>query len=118
LYKRGYVPQFVYKAIDRAEEAAQSFMASPAMLFESFGFRYIGPIDGHDIEDLKGALEHAKNQDVPVLIHAHTAKGKGYAPAEKDPVAWHATKPFEIMKGIAKKTSKPTQPTPPSYTDV
>lgn len=99
LYRRGYVPEFVYKAIDRAEEAAQSFFAGPAMLFESFGFRYIGPVDGHNLTDLLTAINNAKEQDVPVLIHAVTDKGKGYQPAEEDPLTWHAVKPFDRKRG-------------------
>jgi 1-deoxy-D-xylulose-5-phosphate synthase len=95
LYRRGYVPEFVYKAVDRAEEAAQGFFATPSMLFESFGFRYIGPIDGHNLEELHTTLSNAKGQDVPVLIHARTRKGKGFERAEDDPITWHAVKPFD-----------------------
>ncbi len=119
LYKRGYIPEVVYKFIDRAEEATQSFFASPAMLFEAFGFRYIGPVDGHNIADLKQALENARAQDIPVLIHAHTVKGKGYEPAEIDPIKWHGVTPFDRDKGEF-VSSKPAvaQKIPPSYTAV
>ncbi|MCO6429741.1 MAG: 1-deoxy-D-xylulose-5-phosphate synthase [Deltaproteobacteria bacterium] len=99
LYKRGYVPELLYKAIDRAEELTQGFMSTPAMLFESFGFRYIGPVDGHNIQALIQALINAKQQDVPVIIHARTTKGKGYEPAENDPVKWHGVNPFNRSKG-------------------
>ena len=117
LHKRGYVPEVVYKAIDRAEEATQGFFASPAMLFGGFGFRYIGPIDGHNVEDTVRALENAKNQDIPVLIHACTRKGKGYEPAEVDPLKWHGVKPFNRTAGEFLSSAKPSKPAP-SYTKV
>ncbi|MCB0338824.1 MAG: 1-deoxy-D-xylulose-5-phosphate synthase, partial [Bdellovibrionales bacterium] len=117
LYKKGYVPELVYKAIDRAEEAAQGFFASASMLFEAFGLRYIGPIDGHNIEELVSALTAAKSQDVPVLVHAYTIKGKGYEPAEKDPVTWHGVKPFCPTKGEFLGSGS-ISTSPPSYTDA
>lgn len=96
LHSKGYVPEFVYRTIDRAEEAAVGFMAGGAAgWFESFGFRYIGPVDGHSLEDLITSLQHAKNQDGPVIIHARTAKGKGFEPAEVDPLKWHGVVPFD-----------------------
>lgn len=116
LYRRGYVPDLLYKAIDRAEEATQSFLAGPSMLFEAFGFRYIGPIDGNNVGELVQALQSARRQDVPVLIHARTVKGKGYEPAEEDPIKWHGVVPFDRSKGqffpttIVKKI--------PTYTQV
>jgi len=117
LYKRGYVPELVYKVLDRAEEAAQSFVSTPMHLFQAFGFRYIGPIDGNNIEELVVALEHAKTQDVPVIVHARTVKGKGYEPAEEDPGKWHGVNPFDRNEG--KFISKPlTKAPPPTYTKV
>ncbi len=118
LYKKGYVPELVYKAIDRAEEAAQSFIAGPAMVFEAFGFRYIGPVDGHNIDDLLSAIENAKQQDVPVLIHACTIKGKGYEPAETDPLKWHGVNPFDRSKGEFLGAKPIPVQAPPSYTNV
>lgn len=115
LVERGIIPRTFYRALDRAEEAAQGFLTTPAMLFTSFGYRYIGPIDGHNLDQIIEALEHAKEQDGPVLIHASTQKGKGYAPAEEDPVAYHGVGPFEIDGGKFKKSGGPKAP---SYTDV
>jgi 1-deoxy-D-xylulose-5-phosphate synthase len=117
LHKSGYVPDLVYKVLDRAEEAAQSFVSHTGVLFEAFGFRYIGPIDGHNIDELSTALQHAKNQDRPVLVHIRTAKGKGYEPAEVDPITWHGVTPFDRSeaKFLAKVSSTKT---PPSYTKV
>ena len=117
LHQRGYVPDLVYKAIDRAEEAAKGYFSPAAVLFEAFGFRYIGPVDGHNIEDLKTAIEHAKEQDVPVLVHAHTVKGKGYGAAEEDPLKWHGVKPFDRAKGEFLKGTQSITPAP-QYTNV
>lgn len=114
LHEKGYVPNIVYKAIDRAEEATQGFLATPAMLFEALGFRYIGPVDGHDLSDLIPAFENAKNQDGPVVIHAVTVKGKGYNPAEEDPIKWHGVVPFDRSK--AEFMTEPAKL--PSYTGV
>ncbi len=123
LHKRGYVPELLYKAMDRAEEATQGFFSSPAMLFESFGFRYIGPVDGHNIKELLHALENAKRQDIPVIIHARTVKGKGYEPAEGDPITWHGVVPFDRSRGEFRGVGNTQVITPPpqkvpSYTGV
>ncbi|MCL4140579.1 UNVERIFIED_CONTAM: hypothetical protein GTU68_052615 [Idotea baltica] len=107
LYRQGYIPELVYKTIDKAEEMTQGFISSAALLFEAFGFRYIGPVDGHSMEALTEAFENAKAQDVPVLVHVSTLKGKGFEPAEKDPWGWHATKP---LKKVSSKI--------PTYTEV
>lgn len=117
LYRKGYVPELVYRAIDRAEEAAQGFFAGPAMLFESFGFRYIGPVDGHNIDELLSAFESAKRQDVPVLVHAYTQKGKGYEPAEADPITWHGVNPFNRSRGEFVAGKAAVRPIP-TYTGV
>lgn len=115
LYKSGFVPNIIYKAIDRAEEAAQVFVAHTSVLFEAFGFRYIGPIDGHNIDDLLTALSHAKKQEGPVLVHIRTSKGKGYEPAEVDPIKWHGVTPFDRSRATFHPTGGKK---PPSYTQV
>ena len=117
LVERRLIPRAFYRALDRAEEAAQGFFSTPAMLFESFGYRYIGPIDGHNLDQLIEALENANAQDGPVLIHALTVKGKGYEPAEQDPVKWHGVVPFDVEEGAFKKKVG-NAPTPPAYTTV
>ena len=76
LHERGIIPHTVFRAVDKAEEAAQGFLSTPSMLFGSFDFRYLGPVDGHNIEQVLDALERAKEQDGPVLIHALTMKCK------------------------------------------
>lgn len=118
LYKKGLVPELVYRILDKAEEATQGFITSPSMLFESFGFRYIGPVDGHNIQDLVHALKNAKQQDVPVLVHAYTVKGKGYQPAESDPLTWHGVVPFDRGRGEFLSSGGPKKIPAPSYTAV
>lgn len=119
LYRKGYVPDLLYKAIDRAEEATQGFFSSPSMLFEAFGFRYIGPVDGNNLGEVIQALENAKLQDIPVLVHCRTRKGKGYEPAEEDPIMWHGVVPFDRSKGEFKGASTSTPPKKvPSYTGI
>lgn len=82
----------------------------PSVIWESLGFYYIGPIDGHNRELLEAAFEHAKGvKDKPVFIHAMTVKGKGHPEAEMDSIKWH---------GVSAKGPKPSIPTPPSYSKV
>ena len=74
----------------------------PKMFFEDIGFKYLGPIDGHNIEDMELIFKRAKELDEPVLIHVLTKKGKGYKPAEEEPDKFHATSPFCIETGKPK----------------
>ena len=85
----------------------------PGMLFEDMGITYLGPVDGHDVKQLSRVLNEAKRLDHAVLVHVLTKKGKGYAPAEKNPSAFHGVNPFNISTGKPKKAK-----TAPSYTDV
>ena len=73
------------------------------MFFEDIGFKYLGPVDGHNIEALEGLLKISKQLDEPVLIHVLTKKGKGYKIAEQNPDKFHATGPFDIKTGKSKK---------------
>ena len=75
--------------IRRTEESMKN-MVSPDMLFEAIGFNYIGPIDGHDIDELTATLETMRDLEGPQLLHVYTTKGKGFGPAEADPVRYHA----------------------------
>jgi 1-deoxy-D-xylulose-5-phosphate synthase len=80
-------------------------MFVPGMLFEDLGVRYVGPIDGHDMDVLVDALENVRDMQGPRVIHIITQKGKGFAQAEKDPVVWHGATPFDKISGqMAKKT--------------
>lgn len=79
------------------------FLAS--RFFEQFGLRYIGPVDGHDIDALKDAFTVAKEDKRSVIVHVVTKKGKGYKPAEDDPTAWHGVGPFDVASGALRKSS-------------
>ena len=84
-----------------ARKMEESFkgLFTPGMLFEAFGFEYIGPIDGHDLPALIETLENVKKLDNSVLIHVLTTKGKGYKPAEDNPALFHGVGPFDIKTG-------------------
>ncbi len=88
----------VLKVAKRAEESLKGLF-TPGMLFEAFGFEYIGPIDGHDIDRLMETFEKVRRFDDAVLIHVLTKKGKGYRPAEEKPALFHGVGPFEIETG-------------------
>ena len=84
-----------------ARKMEESFkgLFTPGMLFEAFGFEYIGPIDGHNLPALIETLENVKKFDNSVLVHVLTTKGKGYKPAEDNPALFHGVGPFEIKTG-------------------
>ncbi len=85
----------------------------PGAIFETLGFTYLGPIDGHDIKSMRDIFQKVDVIDAPVLIHVHTTKGKGYAPAETSPDKFHGVGKFDKASGqVFKKKS------PPSYTEI
>jgi 1-deoxy-D-xylulose-5-phosphate synthase len=84
-------------------------------IFEELGFTYIGPVDGHNLEELIAAFQQAHQITGPVLVHVATIKGKGYEIAEKDQVGYHAQNPFDLATGKAKPSSKPK---PVTYSKV
>jgi len=92
-------------------EAHMKGMFTPGMLFEELGFNYFGPIDGHDLPTLIKTLRNLKTQTGPRLLHIITQKGKGYGPAEADPVAYHAVKAGFYDKQETSPTKKVTKPT-------
>ena len=96
----------------RTKNSIKQFLI-PGMLFENMGLTYLGPVDGHDIRKLERIFREAQKIDHAVLIHVITRKGKGYAPAEKNPAAFHGVGPFCIETGELKKSSEN-----PSYTEV
>ncbi len=89
---------FAYK-VD--ESVKNIFM--PGMLFQELGFRYVGPIEGHNLDALVERLSAVRNMRGPILVHVLTQKGKGFEPAEEDPFKWHAAKPFDKDSGNATK---------------
>ena len=78
----------------------------PGMYFEEIGFKYVGPIDGHNIEDLEYIFKEVKKIDEPILVHVLTKKGKGYKPAEENPDKFHGASPFDIETGKSLKKKK------------
>ena len=96
----------------RIKESLKNLVV-PGILFEELGFRYYGPVDGHDIEQLVHVLDHIKNFKGPQLVHVVTKKGKGYAYAERDASKFHGIGSFDKKTGIKEKTSDF-----PSYTQV
>jgi 1-deoxy-D-xylulose-5-phosphate synthase len=89
-------------------------MVLPGTLFEEMGFKYYGPIDGHDVEELVRVLENLKSIKGPRLLHVLTQKGKGYEPAEEDPCTYHGVVPFNLKTGLVASAKKST----PTYTQV
>ncbi len=104
-----------WRFMSRWEEHVKG-MVVPSTLFEELGFNYLGPIDGHDLPVLIRTIKTAKEVKGPNLLHIITAKGKGYEPAEKDPVKYHAVGPFDPEKGVVSKPAPKVQQ--PSYTQV
>jgi 1-deoxy-D-xylulose-5-phosphate synthase len=86
----------------RSEEHVKG-MVLPGTLFEEMGFNYIGPIDGHDMRTLVTTLRNVRERKGPQLLHVVTTKGKGYAPAEADPITWHGPGPFDPASGTIYK---------------
>jgi 1-deoxy-D-xylulose-5-phosphate synthase len=98
----------LFELAKRFEEHAKG-MIVPATLFEKFGFNYIGPIDGHDLESLVPTLENIKHLKGPQFLHVVTKKGQGYKLAEADPVAYHGPSKFDPAVGIIKPATPPKQ---------
>jgi 1-deoxy-D-xylulose-5-phosphate synthase len=99
----------LFELAKRFEEGAKGLVV-PATLFEKFGFNYIGPIDGHDLESLVPTLENIRHLSGPQFLHVVTKKGQGYKLAEADPVAYHGPGKFDPAVGLVKSTAvaKPT----------
>ena len=95
-------------------KASTKQLLVPGMLFEEYGFMYLGPIDGHDVSLVQATMERAFAMDGPVVIHAVTKKGKGYLPAERNPELFHGVGPFDLETGVPVKKT----PHAPTYTSV
>ncbi len=96
----------IVRIIRRFQESIKALMVR-SVIFEELGFRYIGPIDGHDIPRLVKAFSAVRDYDGPALVHVVTKKGKGYKPAEKDPTWFHSAPSFDIATGKAKAGKNP-----------
>lgn len=100
----------VIKEMARRTEEHLKGMMVPGTLFEELGFNYIGPIDGHDVDAMVETLRNMRGLQGPQLLHIMTKKGKGYEPAEKDPIGWHAVPKFDPTQ-FRKPDTKPGLPT-------
>lgn len=112
----GKLPRYLSgRARDAARKVAEGLknLVVPTILFEELGFRYIGPINGHNLEDLVETFRSVKRLRGPILIHVLTQKGKGYLPAEENPSQFHGLGSFSIETGAPVKSGGP-----PSYTEV
>jgi 1-deoxy-D-xylulose-5-phosphate synthase len=98
----------------RRSEEHMKGMVLPGTMFEEMGFNYVGPIDGHDVGGLVKTLKNMRQRRGPQFLHVVTRKGKGYAPAEADPIKWHGPGPFDAKAGVIFKEKA----TGPSYSQV
>jgi 1-deoxy-D-xylulose-5-phosphate synthase len=107
------MPAAAWELARRSEVHAKG-MVLPGTLFEEMGFNYIGPVDGHDVTALTATLHNMRDRKGPQLLHVVTQKGKGYAPAEADPIKWHGPGPFDAASGQLHKEAS----SGPSYSQV
>lgn len=109
------IPGWGQNMIDRIKRTKNGIkqLLIPGMLFENMGITYLGPVDGHDIRQLQKALLEARKLDHAVLVHVLTKKGRGFAPAEKNPAKFHGVGPFDVKTGEFLNKKKY-----PDYTDV
>lgn len=98
-------PQVMEEMVVRLEESAKHLL-TPGSLFEELGFRYVGPIDGHDVNALVDTFSRVKDMQRTILVHVITRKGKGYTRAEDDPWTWHAAAPFNPATGQGTKKGR------------
>lgn len=123
LYKlRADVEQFIqkipkvgettYRYLDKIKDSFK-YLVIPGILFEELGFTYVGPVDGHNLRQLTQTLTDATRLKGPILIHVMTKKGKGYKPAEENPIRFHGVPGFEVTTGTLPKPKGP-----PTYTEV
>ena len=103
----------IKELVKRTEEHLKG-MVVPGTLFEELGFNYIGPVDGHDVLTLVQTLKNMRDLKGPQFLHIMTKKGKGYAPAEKDPITWHAVPKFDPASGLLPKAVEGL----PSYSKI
>ncbi len=106
-YRNSFLPRIPYlSAILSRMKRWLKERIIPENIFDDFGYEYIGPIDGHDIRKTEGVLRWAKEQKKPVLVHVITQKGRGYAPAEKAPEAFHGVGAFDPASGVPRYTGE------------
>jgi 1-deoxy-D-xylulose-5-phosphate synthase len=103
--------QLMEEAGSKLEESMKHLL-TPGMLFQELGFRYVGPVEGHDLDALVETLGRVRNLSGPILVHVITRKGKGFHLAEEDPWTWHAASPFDKITGRGRKKLSTTVPAP------
>lgn len=101
------IGKFMARAFGKVKKSFKYFLV-PGIIFEEMGFRYLGPVDGHDLPNLISILDHSKKTKGPVLIHVITTKGKGYELAESSPEEYHSVTPFQLNSSEIKKNSPTT----------
>ncbi|MDR1487461.1 MAG: 1-deoxy-D-xylulose-5-phosphate synthase, partial [Deltaproteobacteria bacterium] len=106
------------RRFQRAEESLKAFLVSPTAFLAAWGFKYIGPIDGHNLPRLVSALRQVKVLKKPVLLHVMTTKGKGFLPAEKNPLAFHGVGRSKSLADDLPTQTSLTQTIKKTYTDV
>ena len=113
------VGENILSVLRKSEESLKGFF-TPGMLFEAFKFKYVGPIPGHELEDLIETLKNVRDHSHgPILVHVLTTKGKGYEPAESRPDNYHGIGPFDIVNGKAKtKNEAEVKKAKKTYTEV
>jgi 1-deoxy-D-xylulose-5-phosphate synthase len=111
--RTGSIGDVMQSVVLKMEETAKTLL-TPGVLFEELGFRYVGPVDGHDLPALVSTLRNVKDWKGPRLVHVVTKKGKGYPLAEANPVVWHGATPFDKISGEMPKKKGGL----PAYTNV
>ncbi len=113
-FKKGYrkamsilpLGKYIYRFTHNVKKAVKEVLL-PCSMFEDMGFAYLGPVDGHDLKGLTHLLKYARDLHCPVVLHIRTIKGKGYAPAEQNPDAFHGVSPFQVETGAPQSPPKP-----------
>ena len=103
--KMPFIGKCLTQKLDKAKDTVK-YMLVPGTIFEEMGLKYIGPVDGHNLEELIDVLNRVRNFEKPVLLHVVTKKGKGYAFSENHPEKFHGIGPFDLNTGKAKAASK------------
>ena len=117
LFNWGILNENRRKGLIRFNNSMKSLLTQQRNVFEGMDIRYFGPTNGHDVKELVRVLRAIKDMSGPKLLHIHTIKGKGYAPAEKNATVWHAPGRFDMETGKRLET-KPSTPCPPKFQDV
>ncbi|MGC8840464.1 MAG: 1-deoxy-D-xylulose-5-phosphate synthase [Candidatus Sumerlaeaceae bacterium] len=104
LVRRAPAGDRIIRLVHKLEESTKGLLV-PSIFFEDLGFRYVGPIDGHNVEELIRTFQRVREWQGPVLVHVLTKKGKGYSQAEGDAVFWHSPPSFKVETGETKKSS-------------